>query len=101
MALFPLDAVRNASIDRSLEPQLEDIREDLIRFPFPADIGGADAVVQAFDLARPRLNVLLHELCDLKGTHGADIGTGLGFLPVLLERCGLEVTATENDDSIC
>jgi SAM-dependent methyltransferase len=100
MPLFPLDAVRNASIDRSLEPLLEDVREDLIAFPFPADIGGADAVVQAFDLARPRLNILLKELQGLRGA-GADISTGLGFLPVLLGRCGLRVVATEKDLSIC
>jgi SAM-dependent methyltransferase len=101
VALFPLDAVRNAPIDRSLEPLLEDVREDLIRFPFPADIGGAEAVVEAFDLARPRLNVLLQQLRDLDGARGADISTGLGFLPVLLARCGLDVTATEHDRAIC
>jgi 2-polyprenyl-3-methyl-5-hydroxy-6-metoxy-1,4-benzoquinol methylase len=101
MPLFPLDAVRNATIDRSLEPLLEDVREDLIRFPFPADIGGAEAVLEAFDLARPRLNVLMHQLQDLHGAVGADISTGLGFLPVLLSRCGLHVAATELDQTIC
>jgi 2-polyprenyl-3-methyl-5-hydroxy-6-metoxy-1,4-benzoquinol methylase len=100
MPLFPLDAVRNAGVDRSLEPLLEDLREDLIRFPFPAGIGGTAAVVEAFDLARPRLNVLLHELQELRGTEGADISAGLGFLPVLLARCGLHVIATEDDSSM-
>lgn len=100
MPLFPLDAVRNAAIDRRIEPLLEDVREDLIQFPFPAEIGGTDAVVQAFDFARPRLNVLVQELQALTGAEGADISTGLGFLPVLLARCGLAVTVTEHDEVI-
>jgi len=98
MTLFPLDSLRNASIDRDLELYLEDVRESLLAFPFdPAqDPGTLEEVVEAFDMARPRLNVLA-ALVRRNGGVVADISCGLGFLSVLLQRLGLEVIATERD----
>lgn len=100
MPLFPLDAIRNATIDRDLELVLEDVREEVARFSFPAELGGTDAVVEAYDAARPRLNVLLALLEDQVGKTGADISTGLGFLPVLLKRRYVRVTATEQETDV-
>jgi 2-polyprenyl-3-methyl-5-hydroxy-6-metoxy-1,4-benzoquinol methylase len=99
MPLFPLDAVRNAVPDRDLEPVLEDVREDVVAFPFEEarDSGDVDAVLEAYDLARPRLNLLAALLRDASCRRGADISTGIGFLPVVLTRLGLTVTATERD----
>lgn len=97
MPIFPLDSIRNAAIDRRLEPTLEELRVDVQAFPFDDD--PAD-VLHVFDSARPRLNVLASHLTDMEGASGADIGTGFGFLPVLLGRLGLAVAATERDLAI-
>jgi 2-polyprenyl-3-methyl-5-hydroxy-6-metoxy-1,4-benzoquinol methylase len=95
--IFPLDSVRNAPIDHGFELLLEDVRAEVAAFPFsPQDVpGDVEDILEVYDLARPRLNVLLSLLRDMEGKIGADIGTGLGFLPVLLARCGIGVVATE------
>jgi 2-polyprenyl-3-methyl-5-hydroxy-6-metoxy-1,4-benzoquinol methylase len=98
MSIFPLDSVRNATIDRHIELHLEDLREEIAGFPFSLnDELDLQDVLEVYDLARPRLNVLASSLSDLRGAHGADIGTGFGFLPVLLIRGGLQTIATETD----
>jgi 2-polyprenyl-3-methyl-5-hydroxy-6-metoxy-1,4-benzoquinol methylase len=101
MTLFPLDAVRNAGIDRSLEPILEAVRDGLLAFPFEPgrDAGTAEEVVEAYDMARPRLNVLA-ALARGGGTNILDVSTGIGFLPVVLRHLGLRVRATERDLSL-
>lgn len=100
MTLFPLDAIRNAWPDHSLEPAIEEVRSQVASFPFAPDLGTREEVLEAFDMARPRLNVLAH-LVHAVGAHGVlDIGTGLGFLPVLLQALGMAVEATERDLSI-
>jgi len=98
MSIFPLDSVRNATIDRHIELLLEDVRQEIAGFPFSLD-GELDIqdVLEVYDLARPRLNVLAASLSELRGAKGADIGTGFGFLPVLLARCGLQTLATETE----
>lgn len=102
MTLFPLDSVRNAVIDRSLEPVLEAVRDQLLDFPFSEDRdpGTADEIVEVYDLARPRLNVLAALARAAGGTRVLDVSTGIGFLPVILQRLGLQVTATERDTSL-
>lgn len=94
MTLYPLDAIRNAAIDRSIEPALEELRAAVAAAPH--DIGTADEVLEAFDYARPRLNVLASLLAGMAG-HGADISAGLGFLPVLLRKRGHTLIATERE----
>lgn len=102
MTLFPLDHVRNASIDRSLEPLLEQVRQDVLAFPFDPkqDAGTAEEVVEAFDMARPRLNVLATLARQAGGGRVLDVSTGIGFLSVVLQRLGLNVTATERHPPI-
>lgn len=101
MSLYPLDALRNASIDRDLEPLLQDVRESLAVFPFGEDApGSVDEILEAFDMARPRLNILLSKLRGAQVRKGADISTGLGFLAVALKWCGFEVTATERTPAV-
>lgn len=97
MSLYPLDAVRNAAVDREVELLLEDVREDVLAFPFSAEEDDAEVeeVLEAYDLARPRLNVLASLLADLRERYGVDISAGLGFLPVVLARSGLRVATTE------
>jgi SAM-dependent methyltransferase len=99
MPLYPLDGVRNAAIDRTIEPVLESVRQELAAFPSTGEPSDADVsdILQAFDDSRPRLNVIASMLSDLRGSRGADISTGLGFLPVILRRFGLEVIPTEQD----
>lgn len=99
MTIFQLDTVRNARIDQDVEVTLQALREHVAAFPFS---GGEDAVeatdvLEVYDLARPRLNVLVSLLRDLRGKRGADISTGFGFLPVLLARYGLITVPTERD----
>ena len=96
MPIFPLDSVRNARIDHEVELVLEDVREEVRDFPFSAerDLGDSDDILEVYDLARPRLNVIASLLREVHGGKGADISTGLGFLPVILDRLGLSVTAT-------
>jgi 2-polyprenyl-3-methyl-5-hydroxy-6-metoxy-1,4-benzoquinol methylase len=101
MSLYPLDATRNAIINQALEPLLEDVREDVMSFPFSPDIGKAADVVEVYDQIRPRLNVLVSFLRDMVGSTGLDVSTGLGFLPVVLHRLGVHCLATERDLSIC
>lgn len=102
MPLFSLDSVRNATIDRRFEPLLEDVREDVITYPhWDEKVGTTNEVLEAYDLARPRLNVLLGLLEEVRGGAGADISAGLGFLPVLLHRTGIPVIATEREPSLC
>jgi 2-polyprenyl-3-methyl-5-hydroxy-6-metoxy-1,4-benzoquinol methylase len=43
------------------------------------------------------MNVIASLLRPLSGARGADIGVGLGFLPPVLRRCGLELVATDRD----
>jgi len=102
MSLFPLDSIRNARIDQSVEPLLEHVRDEVMAFPHweETGLGTAEEVTEAYDLARPRLNVLLSLLQNMKGRVGADIGAGLGFLPVLLGRCGVTTIATERDAAV-
>lgn len=100
MPIFALDEVRNARIDQQLELVLQDVREDVFQFPFSAGIGSTGEIVEAYDIARPRLNVILAQLQSMVGACGADVSTGLGFLPVLLTRLGLTVQATERDLAI-
>jgi protein-L-isoaspartate O-methyltransferase len=101
MSIFPLDAVRNAAIDQDLELLLEDVREEVAGFPFsPGAHGEIGEILEAYDMSRPRLNVITSTLIDLHGTRGADIGTGLGFLPVILQRQGLHVVATERQPAV-
>lgn len=101
MTLFPLDAVRNAGIEHSLEPILEAVRNQLLAFPFEAgrDAGTAEEIVEAYDMARPRLNVLA-ALARGDGPQVLDISTGIGFLPAVLRHLGLHVRATERDRSL-
>jgi 2-polyprenyl-3-methyl-5-hydroxy-6-metoxy-1,4-benzoquinol methylase len=101
MTLFPLDAVSNAGIERSLEPVLEAVRDQLLAFPFHAgrDAGTAEEVVEAYDMARPRLNVLT-ALARGGGPEILDVSTGIGFLPAVLRHFGLHVCATERDPSL-
>lgn len=99
MPLFPLDHVRNARITQSLEPVLESVRAE-IAATAPEEGADPDAVsdaLLAFDASRARLNVIASMLADRQGKPGADISTGFGFLPLLLRRFGLDVTATEHD----
>lgn len=99
MSLFPLDQVRNARPDREVEPVLEDLREQVIHFQDweRAGVGTVEDVVEAFDMARPRLNVLASLLKRTGARSCLDVGTGLGFLPRVLLALGLEVVATERD----
>lgn len=98
MTLFPLDAVRNASIDESVEIQLEEVRGQVAAFDFSSGESiDCEEALAVFDAARPRLNVLAFLLAPLRGVRGADISTGVGFLPVLLQRRGLEMEATERN----
>jgi SAM-dependent methyltransferase len=99
MPLYPLDGIRNAGIDRTIEPVLESVRQELAAFPFTGESSNADVsdIFQAFDASRPRLNIIASMLSDLRGCRGADISTGLGFLPVILRRFGLDVVPTEHD----
>lgn len=99
MPLFPLDHIRNAPIRQELEPALQDLREQVSRFTFVPEIDGGDTsdVLDVFDMARPRLNVLLSRLKKLPNPSGADISTGIGFLGVLLQSIGISVTGTEVD----
>lgn len=103
MTLFPLDHVQNAAIDHGLEPVLGRVREELLAFPFEPDrdAGAAEEIVEAFDMARPRLNVLTSMVCQVGGGRVLDISTGIGFLPVVLQHQGVEdIIATERDPSI-
>jgi 2-polyprenyl-3-methyl-5-hydroxy-6-metoxy-1,4-benzoquinol methylase len=102
MTLFPLDQVRNAAIDRSLEPLLEQVRADLRAFPFDRnhDAGTAEEILEAFDMARPRLNVLASLARQAGGGRALDVSSGIGFVPVILRRLGLDVIATERDPSL-
>ena len=96
MTIFHLDTVRNAPIDRAVEPLLEELRQRLQSLSIAEDgEWSARDVLAVFDSSRPRLNVLASQLRDLSGRTGADVSTGFGFLPWLLGRLGLEVTATE------
>ncbi|MGH2443471.1 MAG: class I SAM-dependent methyltransferase [Chloroflexota bacterium] len=100
LTLFPLDSVRNASIDHRLEPIVQELRNDVAAFRFDASLGTAEEVLEAFDASRPRLNVLASLLQDRKALTGADISTGLGFLSVLLDRLGHRVIATEAEPDL-
>jgi 2-polyprenyl-3-methyl-5-hydroxy-6-metoxy-1,4-benzoquinol methylase len=101
MPIFPLDAVRNATISREIEPVLEDLRGEVLAFPFgDMDGFGGEEALAAYDLARPRLNVLASLLRDMRGKRGADISVGPGFLSVLLARHGLTVIGTESEIAV-
>lgn len=102
MPLYPLDEVRNADVDRKLEPALEAVREEIARFRFSpdTDLGSVEEIIAAYDAARPRLNVLASVISQIPSGPGADIGTGIGFLPVALARLGVEVVATEREPAV-
>ena len=102
MPIFPLDSIRNASIDRTLEPMLESLRQEIAAFDWQqsAENFDTDGVLEAFDAGRARLNVVTSMLADIHDGPGADISTGLGFLPPLLRKRGLEVDATEHDSAL-
>ena len=98
MPLYPLDRVRNAVIDRRIEPVLEAVREEVAASPVTDDApGDIFDILEAFDASRPRLNVIASILSDMEGKPGADISTGLGFLPAVLRRRGMELATTEHD----
>ncbi|GAC1465062.1 MAG: hypothetical protein PVSMB7_08950 [Chloroflexota bacterium] len=99
VTLFPLDSIRNASIDQQHEPRLYALRERVSTFPWWPDSDGPDVedILTVFDAARPRLNVFLALLKGLEEMQGADISTGFGFLPVLMRDCGFHIKATERD----
>jgi 2-polyprenyl-3-methyl-5-hydroxy-6-metoxy-1,4-benzoquinol methylase len=100
--IFALDSLRNAGIDRDTEVLLEEMRRDVAAFPFElGDLGGSADVLEVYDESRPRLNVLVSALRDVRGARGIDIGAGFGFLPVLLQRCGLHAIAAELDPTLC
>jgi 2-polyprenyl-3-methyl-5-hydroxy-6-metoxy-1,4-benzoquinol methylase len=96
MPLFPLDAVRNARPNRALEPLLQQVRDDLAAFTFPPELEiTTEDALDAFDQARPRLNVIVDALRRYGGGRGIDVGTGLGFVSVAVARAGFQVIATE------
>jgi SAM-dependent methyltransferase len=99
MTIFALDSIRNAVVEPGMEPLLESVRADVAasRWKEDAHVGDLSDVLDAFDVSRPRLNVIASMLSDLGGKHGADISTGLGFVPVVLRRLGLNLVATEHD----
>lgn len=102
MSLFPLDGVRNARPRQQLEPALQELRTAIAAFQAweATGLGQVEEVLEAFDQARPRLNVLASLLLEAGVKAGADISTGLGFLPVLLQRLGFQVTATEAEPEV-
>jgi hypothetical protein len=99
MPLYPLDRVRNVVIDRSIEPVLESVREEVTALLVAESSLDEDVsdILEAFDASRPRLNVIASMLSDMAGKPGADISIGLGFLPAVLRRRGLELVTTEHD----
>jgi 2-polyprenyl-3-methyl-5-hydroxy-6-metoxy-1,4-benzoquinol methylase len=100
--IFPVDAVRNAPIDREVEVLLEELREEVASFPFAhGDLAAPADVLGVFDVARPRLNVLVAALRTMSGARGIDLGSGFGFLPVALRRCGVTAIAAERDPDLC
>ena len=102
MPIFRLDAVRNAPIDRAIEPALESVRSAIAGFDWQECTEEVDsaAALEAFDAARARLNVVASMLADIEDGPGADVSTGLGFLPLLLRKRGLDVQATEHDTAL-
>ncbi|MGI8825415.1 MAG: class I SAM-dependent methyltransferase [Chloroflexota bacterium] len=77
---------------------MEQLRGEVAIFPWrPIDEIDAESALHAFDMSRPRLNVLAARI---PRGRGVDISTGLGFLPPLLERIGVEVVATECDVTV-
>ncbi|GAC1444380.1 MAG: hypothetical protein NVSMB52_03690 [Chloroflexota bacterium] len=101
ISIFPLDSVRNATIDREVELLLEDVREEVRSFTFPRDFVGTTAdIIEVYDLARPRLNLITSVILGRSLREGVDVSTGLGFLPVLLARSNINAIATERDLSI-
>jgi 2-polyprenyl-3-methyl-5-hydroxy-6-metoxy-1,4-benzoquinol methylase len=102
MTIFPLDSVRNAVIQPRIEPLLESIRAEVAALQFGGEerVGDVSDVVEAFDASRPRLNVIASMVSDLRGRHGADISSGLGFVAVVLRRMGLKVISTEHDPGV-
>src|SRR5437588_8549239 len=102
MPLFPLDAIRNAPMDHHIELILEDVREEIATFPFGEsdEMGNVQDMLDVYDMARPRFNVIASLLHAMPGGSGVDISTGLGFLPVILTRFGLRLVATEDDTTV-
>lgn len=98
MTLYPLDSVRNSVPSGAIDIVLEDVREHLLRLPDTSFKGvHRQDAVDAFDIARARLNVTAAQLQDLTGSRGADISTGLGLLPPVLRGLGLDVLATRHE----
>ncbi|HLJ66167.1 MAG TPA: methyltransferase domain-containing protein [Chloroflexota bacterium] len=102
MTLFPLDRVQNARIDHRIEPMLEEVRTQAAKFDWPEDDDlTVEDLLGVYDLARPRMNVLVTALQDMIGSTGADIGAGVGFLAIALRRIGITTILTEQDTSLC
>ena len=93
MTLFPLDQIRNALPDQRWEPVLQEVGESIAGAAWNTNFD-TESLYEAFDQARPRLNVLLQIIAEIDGA-GADISTGLGFLPAVLARIGRDITATD------
>ncbi|MGH2448019.1 MAG: class I SAM-dependent methyltransferase [Chloroflexota bacterium] len=96
MPLFPLDRVRVARFDQQRELDLEEVAREVRAFDFPPNpLAEQDRALEFFEKVRPLLNVLAG--LARPGERGIDISTGLGFLPVLLQRAGMEMVATERN----
>ncbi|MGI8967619.1 MAG: class I SAM-dependent methyltransferase [Chloroflexota bacterium] len=100
MSLFALDNVRNARINRRLEPLLEETRALVAAARIPTDVGSREEILEAYDQSRARFNLILNELVNDRGKSGVDVSTGLGFLPPLARRLGLDIVATERDPEL-
>jgi len=99
MTLFSLDQVRNGHIDHSIEPVLQQVREQVAVFQIEADQAGFtfEDILEVFDQSRARFNIIVSFLQRYDCSTVADISTGFGLLPVLLSRLGIDVVATELD----
>jgi len=116
MSRFDIATARNASFDEEIDHKLMDLAQHIDERHFPAiqdyrDLHpgepdasghlGPEAVRLSLHLARPRYNLMVQQLRRFKGTRGADISPGFGFLDVLLvERYGLHIVATEHPENI-
>lgn len=99
MTLFSLDQVRNGHIDHRIEPVLEAVRQEVAGFQVEASDAGftSEDMLEVFDQSRVRFNIIISFLQRYDCSTVADISTGFGLLPVLLDRQGIYVEATELD----
>lgn len=115
MSRFDITKARNATFDSGIDAQLMALTEYITEEHFPrvqdyrdfhpgepdtAGHLGPEAARRSFDLARPRYNLMVQMLRELKGARGVDIGPAFGFLDVLLvEQYGLRIVATEHPEN--